>query len=246
MDIDLKARLLMGLDINVHGITIKNHKLGTIFKDIGLTRYLQMSNLATRSPKDFLNKEYISEFKDISMFDIFCMSTDLNGVFIQFLNLFTGYEWTFISTEAFVEFHATNENGSRVHISRDNFDEVIEVVKVMYCLSDDANRKKDEIDIDMAVDDEVRELAMEFAEFKKQKNKNKSNVTITSIISFLASKVYDWGKVFDMTIYQIIKSYSHFEMYSYWENVMTGIYQGTIDSKSINFDEIHYARETDV
>lgn len=231
----------MGLDIDVHGIRILNHKLGTIFKDIGLTKYLQMSNLATRSPKDFLNKEYISEFKDITMFDIFCMSEELNKVFMQFLNLFTGYEWNYVATEAFVEFDTMNENGIRVHINRENFNDVIEVVKVMYCL-DKSKREseRDDIDDDMAV------LLKEFEEEEDKVKRSKcGNITIVSIIDGVASKhpslnlISVWG----YTMYQIIHTYYKLNQIDNERSITSAMYAGTIDSKKIELDKMHWANE---
>lgn len=241
MDIDLKARLLMGLDVAVHGITIKNHKLGTIFKDIGLTKYIQASSLINRSPKDFFKKEFINEVKHLNMFDIFCISGEFNEVFIQFISLFTDYKWSFISTDVFTEFHTVNEFGNRVHINRDNFDDVMEVIRVMYCL-DKSKRESDRQDID----DEMAALLREFEDEEEKVRRSKGgNITIVSIIDGVASKHHSINllSIWEYTVYQLIHTYYKLNQIDNETNVKSAIYTGNIDAKKIELDKMHWATE---
>lgn len=242
MDVDLKARLLMGLDISIHDITIKNYKMGTLFKDVGLSRYLQLSSLAIRTPKDFLQEEFLEEFKSVTMFDVFCINDELNNFFIQFLNLFTGYEWTFITTPSFTEFHAINEYGSRVHIGKGNYDDVIEIIKVMYCL--DRSKRESERD---DIDERMKEILAEFEEEESRVNSAKGGtITLISIIDGIANKHNSINllNIWEYTMYQVMHTFHSLEKISNEDRVMNGVYAGMIDSKKIDLEKMHWAAES--
>ena len=241
MDLDMKAKLLMGLDISVCGITIKNHTIGKIFKDIGLTKYLQLSSIATRDVKDYISREYLDQFKDISVFDIFCMTQEMNDTFIEFLNLFTEYEWKFVHNNLFTEFYAKNENGKSVHISKENIQEIFETIKMMYCL--DSSKKESERE---DIDDRMKEILAELEEEESKVNESKgTKVTILSIMLGLASKHNSINllNMWDYTIYQIIKTYHYVEKIDNEDRVVQGIYAGTIDGKKIDLEKLHWATE---
>ena len=136
VDVNVRSRLLMGLDINIHNIIIKNYKLGEIFRDIGLLKYLQMTSIVNKKVRDFIKDEYLDEIKGVQVFDVFCMSKDMQEVLCTVMNFFTGYNWKFVSTDDFYELMSINQNGERVHINRYNYVEIVEVIKIMYCLTD--------------------------------------------------------------------------------------------------------------
>lgn len=238
----MKARLLKGSRIVVHGITIKNYTLGEIFDDIGLTRYLQMSSLANRKPKDFLTSEFINQVPDFTLFDVLCISSELNEIYLNFLNFFTGYEWEFIANEAFIEFHSINENGERVYVNKGNFDSLLDVVKATYCL-DKSKRESDRDDID----DEMKELLMEFEEESDKVRKAKgSNITIIGIIDGVSNKhpSINLFNIWGYTIYQLMNTYYALSKIDNESRIMSGIYHGTVDSKAIDLESIHWANES--
>lgn len=241
MDLDVKARLLMGLNVTTHGITIKNYTIGEIFEDVGFTRYLQMSSVATRKVRDYIAEEYFYKFKDISIFDIFCMSEDTNNLFIDFLNFFTGYEWKFAYTEDFVEFYSKNEHGKNVHIDKKNIGDVFEVVKVMYCL-DSSKRESDRDDIDDDIRDILRELE---EEENKVNNASKNKITLLSIIDGISTKHHSINllNIWDYKIYQVMHTYYLLNKIDNEDRIVSGVYAGTVDKEKINFEKIYWANE---
>lgn len=242
MDIDLQGKLLAGSNIAVKDITIINYKAHDIFRVIGVTKYLQMTNLMCRTPRDFIEPKYLKEFGDVKLFDIFCMTEEMQDLFKKAMNFFTGYEWDFVGTSAFIEFWATNENNERVHINRENCEEIFDVIKSMYCLHD--NKKESQRD---DIDDRMREILAEFEEEESKVNTAKgSKITLFSIIAGVATKHNSINllNIWDYTIYQIIHSFKLLEKISNEDRTMTGIYSGTIDSKKIDLDKIHWAAES--
>lgn len=241
MDLDVKARLLMGLDVSTHDITIKNYTIGEIFKDIGLTRYLQMSNIATRKVRDYISPEYLDNFKDISVFEVFCMTEDMNSLFIDFLNFFTGYGWRFVYNELFVEFYAKNEYGKNVHVNKENIEDVFEVIKVMYCL--DSSKKESERD---DIDDNIRDILRELEEEENKVNSaSKNKITLLSIIDGISSKHHSINllNIWDYKMYQVMHTYYVLNKIDNEDRVVSGIYAGTVDREKINFEKIYWANE---
>lgn len=243
MDLDLKAKLLMGLNISTHGITIKNYTIGEIFGTIGLTKYLQMSSISNRDVKDYIAREYLYQFKTVSVFDVFCMTQEMNDMFIEFLNLFTGYEWKFISNDTFTEFYAKNEYGNNVHVNRENIHSIFDVVKAMYCL-DSSKKESDRDDID----DEMRELLREFEEEEAKVNASKgSKVTIVSIIDGISAKHNSINllNIWKYKMYQIIHTYYILNKIDNENRIMTAIYTGVMDSKKTDVEKTYWAGEID-
>lgn len=241
MDIDVKSKLLMGLDIEIHNITIKNYKLGEIFRDIGLIKYLQMTSVVNKKARDFIKAEYLDEVKDIKIFDVFCMSKDMQKLLSTIMNFFTGYEWNFVVTSSFSELLATNQDGVRVHINRDNYEDVLDVIKAMYCL-DETKRESDRDDID----EEMRELLLEFEEEEaKVKAAKGSKLTLVSIIDGISNKHNSINllNIWDYRIYQIMHTYYILNKIDNEDRLMTAIYSGTIDSKKAELEGAHWANE---
>lgn len=243
MDVNIRPRLLMGLDINVHNITIKNYKLGEIFKNIGLLKYLQMTSVVNKKVRDFIKDEYLDQVKDMQVFDVFCISRDMQEVLSTVMNFFTGYDWKFVSTDAFSELLATNQNGERVHINRDNYADIIEVIKVMYCLTD-TKRESDRDDID----EEMRELLLEFEEEENKIRKAKGAViTMTSMIDGVANKHPSLNliNIWDYTVYQLYHTYQRINRIDNENRILMAIYTGNIDGNKTDLEKIHWANDSE-
>lgn len=241
MDLDVKAKLLMGLDITIHDITIKNYTIGELFKDVGLTKYLQLSSVAIRKVRDYIRPEYLETFDDVHIFDIYCMSREMNELFIAFLNLLTGYSWKFVHTDVFVEFYAKNEHDKNVHVNKDNIEDIFEIIKIMYCL-DSSKRESDRDDIN----DEMRELLREFEEEEsKVKNAKGCNITLVSIIDGISSKhpSINLLNIWEYKMYQVMHTYYSLNKIDNENRMMTGIYSGTIDGKKVEMEKAHWANE---
>lgn len=241
-ELDLKAKLRMGSDIDVCGITIKNYKLGEIFNDIGITKYLQMTGLISRSPSDFIDKKYLKEISSVTMFDIFCMSYEMQELFMETMKFFTGYEWRFVANRAFVEFQATNTSDKDVHINKENHEHILNTIKEMYCLSE-VKKESEREDID----DRMKEILAEFEEEENKVNKAKGGkITIFSIIDGVSTKHPSINilNIWNLTMFQLMRNFYSLGKNINEDRVMNGIYSGVIDSKKIDLDKIHWATES--
>lgn len=244
MNIGMKAKLIKGSDITVNNIRIKHYKIGYLVDEVGLDKYFYMIHIATLKPKDLLKKEVLKEFKDINMFDIFCMSEDMNNTFIAFLNFFTGYVWDFIDGGSFMEFHAINECGNRVHISRDNFNDVMDVVCKMYCTDMQKPKESERDDID----DEMAQWLRELEEEEGKVNQAKGTfLTIISILTGIANRHPSLNliNIWDYSIYQIQYTYRTLCKIDNENRVFAGVYAGTIDTKKMDLEKMHYANDSD-
>src|SRR5574344_1541076 len=92
----LKAELLLGMDIDVGEITLLNHRIGKIIREIKLDKYNYLSTLSILEAKDlFENKDNISDkLLNMSTFELSFMIPDIQKWFIEFLNTFTNYKWS--------------------------------------------------------------------------------------------------------------------------------------------------------
>lgn len=232
----------MGLDIDVCGLSIKNYKLRELVK-YGLDRYRHLLSLTILKPKDVLDIDK-SQLKDVDMYDVVCVVEPLRQWFIDMMHFLTGI--TFEYNDAFMEFVLYTDDG-RIVIDKTSCEEIFSVIKKMYCLSNE--KSKDEIDVNMAVDEEVKELAKEFADFKKEQvsKGNGDKITLTGIIRAISTSNmgYKWNDVYDMSMYCLIETYNGMQLHDNYRYTMTGLYSGCLDSKSINLKELNYAKDID-
>lgn len=242
LDIDLKAKLLMGCEISTHDITIKNYKIGEIFKEIGLSKYLYMTNIINKKTTDFIKQEYYEELKDLKLFYIFCMSKEMRDIFCEVMNFFTGYEWNFINAGEINEFIALNENNKRVHINDENYNDILETIKNIYCLSES---KKDSHRDD--IDSEMREMLLEFEEEENKIRESKGAIiTIPSMVESVSVKhsSLNLTNIWSYTIYQLHRTYQRINKIDNENRILMAIYNGNIDGDKMDLEKIHWANDS--
>ncbi|MGL6175210.1 MAG: hypothetical protein ACRC1P_11450 [Cellulosilyticaceae bacterium] len=234
-DIDLKARLLMGLDIPINGITIKNYTIGYIFKEIGLVKYSQIMNLVSLKPRDFMGEID----NNTHMYDILTSNQYTLEWLVDFVSLFIDGEWIYIPIHN--EFFNSK---IRMSINKSNIDDIFYIVKKMYCL-DTYGKESDRDDID----DEMRELLLEFEEEERKVRMGKGcGITTLSIVESVASKHpnLNLNSIWDYSMYKLMRTFYRLEHIESNNKTMTGIYSGVIDSKKINLEKIHWANDLDI
>lgn len=242
-DSQLKAELLLGMDIDVGEITIKNHNIGKIIKEIKLNKYNYLSTLTIIEPKDILeNKVNINdELKNISIFELSFIIPDIQRWFIEFLNTFTNCQW--IANDRFQLYMALDEKKT---INKDDMDLIFKVFRKMYCI--DRGKKKDSIDPSMAVDEEARQLAEEFAELERENNKKKKNITLNGIIAGVCSTShsYSFFNVENLTMYQLMTEFYVNDAHEHYNYIMSSAYVGMYDLSKTKVEDLHYCNEIDV
>ena len=235
---NIESILLSGQDVVIGDIVVRNHKLYDIFNVIKLEKYQSLISLPIITPMDFkLEDVFDTEtIKGMSMYRMTCMFEDIREMFINFLNTFTYHKWEF--NDVFNEFVTHINDKERIRLNQQKIDEIFQVVKEMYCIPErKLERKK--------VDKEIDEILKEFEEFNKKtkyKEKNKG-LTLDSIVLAVSTRhnTYDLFNIWDLTVFELIQTYRQLEKNDHWDNIMQGIYAGTVDSKQLDLDKIHWA-----
>ena len=240
-DEQLKAELLLGLDIDICNITLKNHKLGTIIKDIKLDKYNYLSTLSIIEIKDIL-KDKFENIKDVTVYKLSFVIPDINKWYIEFLNTFTNYN----NWESNDLFGIYMVQGERITLNEDDLDLIFKVFKKMYWI--ERGNKKDTIDPSMAVSEEVRQMAEEFAELEREKNKKKKHITLNGIIAGVCSTSHNYSffNVENLTMYQLMTEFYVNDAHEHYNYIMSSAYVGMYDLSKTKVEDLHYCNEIDV
>lgn len=240
MDSTLEGKLLMGLDIEVEGLYIKNYKLKEIFNDIGLENYYKKLQPAILKVKDLNLEDIIGEeqAKDKTMYDAVCMFVDIREMYLKFLNTFTHHKWEF--NDVFNEFVVWRKDETPIRLGRNKIDNVFGIVKEMYCL----NKRDDTSDKLTPINDEVAQALKEFQEWEDSLPQKNSEITLNSIIEGLSVKSeYSLFNIWDLTVYQLMRTFYKVNDAEHIDNITKAVYAGTVDGKAIK--DLHWAKRSD-
>jgi hypothetical protein len=244
---ELKGLLFAGQDVEYQGILIKNYKLDYIFKEMKLDKYYKLMNMVILEVSDIFKDGIDIDLKDIKLFDLFYQIPDLNKDFIEFLNEFTDLKWEKGNFKDFISY----KNGKRIRITEEKFNDIKDIIKKMYAISRSEKKLSDEINPDLAVDEETRKFAEEILEEKKKNNKkHKGNITMMGVINGICSKnnSYNLFNIWDLTVYQLMFQYYGIEQGENYGYILESIYHGVYDTKKNNFkiEDIHWACEIEI
>lgn len=236
----IEGKLLSRQNIQVGEVDIINHKLDDIYKLIGHDKYQNLISLPVLMVSDFkldgiLSKE---EIDSLTVYKVARMFEDVREMFINFLNAFTHHAWEF--NDVFNEFVTHISDTERIRLNQKKVDDIFEVVKAMYCIPE---RRLEEVKVDKEIDN----IMKEFEEFnRKTKHKEKSHgLTLDSIVLAVSTRhnTYDLFNIWNLTVFELMKTYRQLEKNDHWDNVMQGIYAGTVDSKQLDLDKIYWANK---
>lgn len=222
--ISIISTLLMGEDIKLKGLTLKNYKLNYIFKELGLLLYYGLINVCNLSPEEIFSDE-----KEIIRFK-------------EFLNVFTDREWIYHPSHNIL---STNDIDDLIVIDKDNVSFILEVFRMIYCIHKTIKESERE-----DIDDEMRELLREFEEEEDKIHKAKGigNITLLGIIKGVSCKHNSINliNIWDYTIYQLMCSFYALDKIDNEARIMTAIYSGTIDGQKIKQSSIHWANDNTI
>lgn len=231
-DKNLEGKLLKGVDVTVGGVVIKNYKLGEIFDDergLGLDKYykaLRITNVGLHHLG--LGEEYA---EGLSMFDMAYLFIDIREMYQEFLSVFTYHKWEY--NEVLQEFVVWQEDGCIV-VNQKNIEDIISVSRKMYCIE-----RSDSVELE-PVDSRAAEALKRFQEWERTLPQEKTGVTLDSIIESVTVKgSYNMFDVWDLTPYQLIKTYHRISQVDEYDSVKQGVYAGTIESDALT--NLHWA-----
>lgn len=130
--------------------------------------------------------------------------------------------------------------GESLYIDETSFYDFQELVKL-------SNKVEFSNDADeySAGNSKAKEMIERLLKGKAEKPQKKAVINLHSIISGLSWKStsgINISNVFDLSVYQFYDGYHRLENIDYCNSVLTGIYTGNIDSKSIKMQEINWAK----
>lgn len=243
---ELKWKLIRGNKSKIviePNIVIRPYTLAEIIDDIGMNRYMKTRNICTMEKEDFLKYDKLKPCKNISLFDIFVSDRGLIDILCDFITLFTRCDKAIYSA-IWNEIHVKYKDGTTGTVNSDNLEEIFEVIRIMDCISIE---KK--YDASKATSQKVAEILNEFARVERErryKSGNKNDITLYSICEAYVNNKhssYKYEDIENLTIYQLVKGHQRVVATMEYEEMVNGIYFGTVDAKKIELEKIYFARE---
>lgn len=224
---NLLGKLLCGDDLTIYSkdgyeLKLLNHNLRYIFSNVGLEFYNIFSNLSTTELDRVEDNKSFSELVKI------------------FLSIFTN-AYKIEYKETLNDYQVYFDESNFTMINQQLLSHIFYLFRKMYYVPDKEDGKYDKM---IAKDDKFKDILEEFKEFDAQVSKSKTHiVTIDSIVESIAVKhnSYNLINIWDLTIYQLMRSYYRINAVDNYSNVMLGIYTGNIDSEKIKHDEINWS-----
>lgn len=235
-------KLLKGGRVVCDSIIYKSYTIGELI-DKGFEEYQRLVAVSVLEIGDLVNEEALPKeaLETISLFDIFTAMPDTQNWFLEFIHFFIEGEWSY--NQAFNIF-VTYSFENPIKIKRENFINVLENIRQIYCVE----KPKSDFDEESATDDEVAKMLREFAEVKKKQNKSESGMTYESILEGITVKhpSYNLFNIWDLTMYQLMHTFYRLEHVSTYSSIMQSIYAGVMSSKDVKMKEIHWANKMTV
>jgi len=233
---DLKLRLLVGMPIPIE-------KAGDMYIpslkkiiSVGESNYNQFLSVL------LLNKDNIDglvERDDLTNFHVatyFCYhDLKFKDSFLNALSFFFKSDVCFEYSDTIAYFDLGNKN----RIDESNFNKVQWILGKANYVSNEKEYKP--------ANSKAREMIDMIRKSKKTRPKPKELMNLHSIISGLAwkSKNLNITNIMDISIYQLYNGFYTIENIDNYHHTLSGLYAGTIDGKSIKFDQIHWAKIID-
>ncbi len=235
------SKLLRGEDIVVSDkVTIKHPKLYEI-DDLGEHKYYGMVSILSGSPADYKVALFDAGiyYDEISDFDFFCLmcsqlkkeDTEILLGDIDLSNLVA---------------MSNKENGNIVLC--DSHGEIIidegiykilsHVIRTLHGLKKNSRKPANPRTRDYAIKRERKQIE------RAKKNKENKPILEPLVIAMVNSPhfKYDYSTVWDLPIYQFNSSVESIQKHKNYDQIMQGIYAGTISSKDIDLEKISYLR----
>lgn len=239
----LNGLLALGEDvIEFQDIEIKNYPLKYILsKDFGLDKYYYLVNFVNIEKEDLVEKYKIEDADNKSLFQCIWSQFDTKYWFLELLNTFTNLEWVVGDWEDYI---AYDKNKQRHRFNEKKFNEFVDVFKKIYCVNNKLEVTESELEFES--DQETKERLERIRNFEKEnqnKNTDKTNITLMSIINGLVVKGlgYTYFNIYDLKIYQLMSLFynvEHDEKCTFIKDIKAN---GLWDDKKNSNGNIHWA-----
>ncbi len=236
LELDLLSNETVEFDkIKVKPLTLKE------VRKMGIHRYMNLVHFSTLDKMRVVGRENMPTFKPYSFFDIVASFEALRSNFLDFLEVFTVHDTNGVQYIPTLNLFVVNNDGVKGKIHQDNLENFLEFMRFVYCISNDKKDSEDE-----NIDEEMAEMLRGFEETLDKINKVEENqVTIPSIIEAISSKhpTINMMNIWDYNMYQIMRTYSRLDHLENSNNIMTGLYSGSVDGSKIVIDDFYWAKK---
>lgn len=231
----LKLSLLKGENfVYKNGLEIKNYTLKELLSNsFNLSLYYYCLDVCTIQLRNVKKQE--------DLFNVLLQEENLEK-FVRFINFFIVHDQeNGVRPLPQINTIMINNNGSIGSIDKNTIEDIIYIVRKMYCAPDKlADTQRDDLPTELA------EMLKEFEEEEiKVKKANKQEINIYSIIESIATTdpKYNFDNIWDLTMYKLYAIFKRKEVENRYNNTLMGIYTGNIIGKNIDIDKIHWARD---
>jgi hypothetical protein len=240
----LEMKLLKGSPIEFQNVgIIYPVTLKEIADGIGFMKYNQYLSVIALDKYDI--KEQLQTTEDIEVFD-FLVINALKGAEDYKKLIIESLSWIFrepIHVDEFGFFYLGKTEDQRI-IHKGNFQELVGLVMQMNHIE----REEDEFaELEAnAANEQARKMIQRLRENKRELKKHVKNkgIDLISMLSGIAWKCSNVNifNIWDLTIYQLYDAYYRICVVDEYNNTMRGLYAGTIDSKSVNLEEVNWTK----
>ncbi|MCR8641544.1 hypothetical protein NV379_02640 [Paenibacillus sp. N1-5-1-14] len=235
---DLELKLLYGCPIPIEGVGMMlPPKLADIIK-LGETNYNQFLSTLLFDKDNIDLASEAAEYNNLQILCSYCYHhEDFRTITLQAIEFFFKEKAHLGYDESNVFFYFGSELENR-KIDNEKLDLIQFVLKKMNFFK---TSKEPEYNPANSKAKQMIDLIMKN---KKNKPKPKETMNLHSIISGMAWKSNNVNiiNVFDLTIYQLYQGFRVMENIDNYEHTLTGIYSGNVNSKEINFSQLHWAK----
>ncbi|MED1863230.1 hypothetical protein P4V41_07160 [Fictibacillus nanhaiensis] len=234
---DIQLKLLAGLPISIDGLgqlrqlplkeivnmdeSVYNQHLSVLLFD--------KTNIEQLQDQDASNYEMLIA---VSYQDI-----NFREMFIKGLELFFNEKANFFFNENYAFFYLGEIDEERV-LSAERLETMQKLLKKINNLQEKKEEEAYNPGNEMA-----RKFIEKLKKIKAEAPKKKESINLHSLVSGLAWKSHsiNINSIWDLTIYQIYDGFSRTQSIENYDNVMRGIYAGTINGKDIDLSKINWA-----
>lgn len=224
------------------GLSITPLTIDDILKKIGVTNYFRVISILNFTKKGLVDRSEWDRVKEASLFEIITSDITLINAYRTMFEVLLDTDDEVVYNKAYQGF-IVHCGEKYCAIDSVNFDEIIEILKFCYCVSEDNAPESEREDLD----DEIAQLLAEFEaeEEKIKKSKGDSGITFGSIMESLPLIVPSLSiqDIKHLTIYQMIRLYLRSNHTINAKNVYQGIYSGCIDTEKLDLEKYDLFRK---
>lgn len=248
IDVNFKLQCSMGKKlVDVCGIEVHNLTLREII-DFGVDKFIMLVELTNRTKDDFIDKKkYKEDYEEISMARLYTgYDENLRAIFNELIkmllkkeNVYVIYDFDMKDVVLYIQNDKDEMDIKR--ISDGQFQDFLDGIAYMYY-----RRKEKSYKEMMAYDDEeLDDMCRRIEEAEKKANGGKNKSDLQSIIEGVATRSnrYDLFNIWDLTLYQLMHTYSILIGIDSYDQTMRVLAGGGEFKEKVNINDLHWSNK---